>query len=361
LRDELSLDCVSLDLAKVDQSRPIAHVMSEFLEVPTVEVGSVGDFASHPRLADQVVVLDGLDKRALRRWGLFLRHLLLEDPGDTIVGPIIVVLVPVGLTHEEAAELCGSATVLLYQGTIDRYDTASYVAGIGLRPGDELVSRVGHSTVLEVAAWSRDLLERMMTWQGADQIDPIALLQRTADTMPFPFPNWENGLVDLWDDEPAAHAAAAIKFGLREHVQRRIWAAQANVLLPFTHRILRSLVLRYRDVLDRMVSPSTPYIKRYNDRVLTITDPTKLEFHDFREFTKTLLSSAELELIKIAGWCRNAVAHRDIIPPAKIELFSDHYENSREMLESDIPGWNWPRCGQTMIMAGGPSGAEKTT
>jgi hypothetical protein len=26
-----------------------------------------------------------------------------------------------------------------------------------------------------------------------------------------------------------------------------------------------------------------------------------------------------------------------------------------------VPGWNWPRCGQTMILTVGPSGAGKST
>ena len=26
-----------------------------------------------------------------------------------------------------------------------------------------------------------------------------------------------------------------------------------------------------------------------------------------------------------------------------------------------MPGWNWPRCGQTMILTVGPSGAGKST
>jgi hypothetical protein len=335
--------------------------LGDLLGVPAVEVGSVSDFASHPKLADAVVVVDGVDKRELRRWGLFLRHMLLEDPGETIVGPIIVLLAPTGLTKDGLAELSGSARTLVLQGVIDRYDTAAYAANIGVRIGGELAARVGHATVLEVAAWSKDLLEHMVTWEVADQIDPMALLQRAAGAMSLPFPHWENGLVDLWDDEPAAHAVAAIKFGKREHIRRRIWAAQASVMMPFTHRILRSLVQRYRDVLDRVISPRTPFIKRYHDREVPITDPTKLEFYDFREHTKHLLSPDELELIRIAAWCRNAVAHRDVIPPSTIETFSELYNDNVELLECEIPGWNWPRCGQTMIMTVGPSGAGKTT
>jgi predicted kinase len=44
-----------------------------------------------------------------------------------------------------------------------------------------------------------------------------------------------------------------------------------------------------------------------------------------------------------------------------VSLFSDHYEANREILEGDIPGWNWPRCGQRMTITVGPSAAGKST
>jgi predicted kinase len=361
LREELSLDCVSLDLRALDQSRPLPHVLGGLLGVPAVEMGSVGDFASHRKLADQVVVVSGLDRRELRRWALFLRHLSSEDGGETVVGPILVVLVPTSLTNEESAELRGSARTLVFQGFVDRYDTAGYASLIGARIGGDLPARVGHATVLEVAAWSRPLLEAMVTWDVADQINPMALLERAATEHRPPFPHWENGLVDLWDDEPAAHPVAAIGHGLHDHVRRRIWTAQAGVVLPYTHRVLRSLIQRYRDVLDRAISPRNPFKKTINERVITITDPTKLEFYDLREHTRHLLSASELDLIKTAAWCRNAVAHRDIIPPDTIERLSELYLDNFDLLETDVPGWNWPRCGQTLTMTVGPSGAGKST
>jgi predicted kinase len=176
----------------------------------------------------------------------------------------------------------------------------------------------------------------------------------------YPFPCWENGLVDYWDDEPAAHAVAAIKHGFRDHIRRRLWSAQASILLPFTHRILRSMISRYQHVLSKKVSPQNPLRKRINDREMVVTDFWRLEFYDFKELTKHLLSPQETDLVRIANWTRNQVAHRDLIGPEKISLFSDHYEASRDTLECDIPGWNWPRCGQTMTLTVGPSGAGKS-
>jgi hypothetical protein len=292
---------------------------------------------------------------------LFLRHLASEVAGDTVVGPILVLLIPTSLTHEEIAELRGSARTLVFQGFVDRYDTAGYASLIGASVGCDLPARVGHATVLETAAWSRPLLETMVAWDIHDQINPTAEFERAAMERRPPFPHWENGLVDLWDDEPATHPVAAVGHGLHEHVRRRIWTAQAGVVLPYTHRILRSLIQRYRDVLDGLVSPSRPFKKTYNDWTDTIVDPDELVFYDFREFVRNHLSIAELHLIKTAQWCGNAVAHRDIIPPHTIERLSDLYVDNLDLLETDVPGWNWPRCGQKLTMTVGPSGAGKST
>src|SRR5215216_6331718 len=82
LRADLSLECATLDVAGEDQSQSIPHLLAGFLNVPAVEIGSISDFASHPGLVDQVVVVDGIDRRHLRRWSLFLRQLISGPAGD---------------------------------------------------------------------------------------------------------------------------------------------------------------------------------------------------------------------------------------------------------------------------------------
>jgi predicted kinase len=361
LRIDLSLDCMRLSLGSEDQSQPIAHLLASFLNVSAVEIGSVSEFASHPGLVDQVLIVDGIDRKHLRRWSLFLRQLMAESTGDAVVGPILLLFLPTGLSHDQRSALCGPAAFVSTQGMIDRYDSASYAAGIGARPAQGLTSRVAHAAAIEVAAWSRDLLEKMVGWDAADQIAPIPLLERDATRISYPFPCWENGLVDYWDDEPAAHAAAALRHGYLDHIRRRLWSAQAGILLPFTHRALRSLISRYQHVLEKKVSPARPYERKINDRVITITNIWKLEFYDFKELTKNILTSQETSLLSVAGWARNKVAHFDLIEPDAIAQFSDHYEATIGDVDFDIPGWNWPRCGQSMTLTVGPSGAGKST
>lgn len=360
LRSELSLECATLDVSREDQVNPIPHVLAGAFGISAVEIGSVSEFASHPSLADQVIVVDGIDRAGLRRWGLFLRQLHLSRSEDIVVGPVVIVLLPTGLTRDELAVLRGSARYLSTQGSVGRYDAISYAAQIGTRPSADLVSRVGHATTIEVAAWSRELLETMLAWDAPDQMDPFALLERLASASKHAYPCWENGLVDHWEDEPAAHAVAATKYGMRDHLRRRLWSAQASVLLPFAYRILRSLIRRHKEFLAKKVSPETPYMKKYATREEPVTDYWKLEFYDFQKLTEGLLSPEEAELRRVAHAMRNKVAHPDFVKPDQLSRISDYYEAHRDLVEGDVPGWNWPRCGQTMTLTVGPSGGGKS-
>jgi hypothetical protein len=361
IRSELSLECATLDLSREDQAQPIPHLLAGLLGVPAVEIGSVSEFAAHPGLADQVLIIDGIDRTHLRRWGLFMRQLHLLRPEGMVVGPVVIALLPIGLNRDERVALLGMARSITTQGAVSRYDAISYAAQIGIRPSPDLVSRVGHAAAIDVAAWSRELLETMMVWEASDQIDPFALLEREAEKGRCSFPCWENGLVDYWDDEPAVHAVAAVQYGMRGHLRRRIWSAQAGVLLPFAYRILKSLIARHQDVLANRVSPERPYIKKYGPREVEVTDYWKLEFYDLQQVAEDILSPEERELRRLAQVTRNAVAHPGVIRPDQLARISEFYENHRDLIEGDVPGWNWPRCGQAMIITVGPSGAGKST
>ncbi len=359
LRRELSLSCRRLDFSDASQRESLPHLIAERLDVAAAEIASVDDFADHRDLADTVVVVDGVDRQELRRWGLFLRALNAKS-GGPILGPVLIVWIPIGLTKAARKELCGRANAISTMGSISRYDTIAYLSQLGMRAYPDLRARVGQAVMIDVAAWSRDLLDDMLSWEVDDQIAPFVSLEKLGELNALRYPSFENGLVDLWDDEPTAHAAAAMRHGLKNHVRRRVWAAQAGVLLPFTYRILQSFVHRYRDTLDRNVSPQNPYVKDYNGRQVTVTDPRKLEFYDVSTFIGRLMPAREKELLKITRWARHETAHRNVISPDDIETLSDHYEANRDVLEGDIPGWDWPRCGQELTLTIGPPAAGKS-
>jgi hypothetical protein len=336
---ELALDCIRVDLSTFDQSASIAHLLGEAAGIAASEIAEVSDLTRHAHLADKVILIDGIDRRQATRWGLFLRSLASEKIAGSIIGPVAVMFPPCGLGTAEKTTLYGSAFTCSALGRVDRHDSIAHLARIGIRPTSDLPSRIGHAVIVEVAAWSRPMLENMAQWGVDDQIEPVPLLRRAADGQKFPYPRWENGLVDLWDDEPVVHPVAALTHGLTNHVQRRVWSAQAGVVLPFVDRIRRGVIQRYREILDRHVSPRTPFKRLVNEREIVKTQPEELEFFEIIQLLDNVLSPREKDLIKAARHARDYGAHMKPLTCTLARRLSEHFEANRDNLECDIPDW----------------------
>jgi hypothetical protein len=112
--------------------------------------------------------------------------------------------------------------------------------------------------------------------------------------------------------------------------------------------------------LAKTVSLERPFTKKYGTREVEVTDCWKLEFYDFQQVAEDILSPVERELRRLAQVTRNAVAHPGVIRPNQLARISEYYENHRDLIEGDVPGWNWPRCGQSMTLTVGPSRAGKS-
>lgn len=114
-------------------------------------------------------------------------------------------------------------------------------------------------------------------------------------------------------------------------------------------------------MLDQRVSTERPYVRVVNKREWTLVDPTQLEFLAIGDVLSDVLTKPELNLLHVARLARNCGAHMKPMAPQIVHKLSDHYEANRDVLECVIPGWDWPRAGQTMTLTVGPSGAGKST
>jgi hypothetical protein len=177
---ELALDCIHADFSSMDQTGPIAHLLGEASGIPASEIAEVGDFTRHSDLADKVILVDGIEGRHALRWGLVLRSLSSEKIEGSIVGPIVIVLSPSNLSVEEKRTLRGPVFSCSTWGRVDRHDAIAHLARIGIRPSSDLSSRIGHAVMVDVAAWSRTMLEEMAQWKVDDQIEPLVLLGNLA-------------------------------------------------------------------------------------------------------------------------------------------------------------------------------------
>ena len=99
----------------------------------------------------------------------------------------------------------------------------------------------------------------MAAWDLDDQIDPLVPLSRSARGSVCLILVGKMGSSIFGTMSPLPILSPRC-YGLADHVKRRIWSAQAAVVLPFADRIRRGLIGRHRAVLDRRVSAEHPYV-----------------------------------------------------------------------------------------------------
>jgi hypothetical protein len=214
----------------------------------------------------------------VQSWSYLLRAVYSERrKSPPTAGPYLLILLPTGLKADAEKRLIGQICLRTWRGYISSVDSYGWIAANGIRLGAGIEERLAIATSVEVAAWSRDLLEYMSRLDIEKQISPMGTLEVLAGRQIWPYPCWENGLVDVWDDVAAPHAVAAVSHGIIRDIDHRVWAAQSRVLLPMLDSARRGIIQTYIDEMSRRASVSSPYTKVINDRTFTITDPWNFE------------------------------------------------------------------------------------
>jgi len=361
LADELALETVRFNASRLLPQQSIIHELALSKNIGGATIGTVGDFLDDPDLANVTFVIDEIRPDMATAWGYLLRAIAEERRRQpTTSGPYLIVLLPIGLRRQNANQLTGTLAVRKWQGLVSSIDVNAWVAASGIRVGSGITERLAIATLIEVAAWSKDLLEVGMVWDTEAQLSPLASLRVLAGSRSWPFPSWENGLVDIWDDVPVPHAAAALAHGFNAEVERRIWAAQCRVLLPIFDAARRGLIGKYLDELDKHASPSRPYVKQFRNKVFNYTTPWRFEWYEIGTILSGVMTRDEVGLVDAFGRARNFLAHARAIDAFALHQLSEWWEAVAESLTSPVPGWDWPRAGQCLSMTVGPAASGKS-
>jgi predicted kinase len=141
-------------------------------------------------------------------------------------------------------------------------------------------------------------------------------------------------------------------------VLRRIWRAQVRVVFPFIEQVRSAVTRRFRNEL----LADGPVVKTFNSgKTVTLTDPEQFEFWDIHNRLKRLVPEQGASFLWLCYRIRNNLAHMD---PATVEhliSISRYWEENSHSYLDDCHGWDWPRCGQKLMVLVGPSGAGKST
>ena len=118
------------------------------------------------------------------------------------------------------------------------------------RPSRHRVSRaLRANSVAHISQWDHTLAERLLEADLQSALQPRAILESyarerswTAETAE----NWEVGTVNGPRNRPLVHSALLALQGREPELDRRLWAAQASVLLPLLEERRVELIDRHR-------------------------------------------------------------------------------------------------------------------
>lgn len=357
VEEEIGLRAILLDAASFDPGQSPAHALAAAAGAQPGEIRSTKDFITAPQLADYLFILDAISLEAWDVWSLFLRTFRTERiASDRLAAPRLVIVQPAKLPPGEAAVSLGR-DILQWKKIVTRSDMQLYVETL-LGPGDDLVHRTSVATITETACWDPDLAQLLAGRGISDRLNPTALLSG-ANLQNLGEPCWSNGLVDIWDGGAHVHTLALVGQDGGELLTRRIWRAHVGAIFPAVELVRQTFVRRYFDELQAQM----PIQKQFHQTVRTYNHPLELEINDVAYYLRDQIPIDEKRLLYHFKDLRTAMAHME---PANAQLIVQASTAWNAFAKSatfneEAMAWQWPRCGQRLVLLVGPSGAGKST
>lgn len=359
---DFALSAIRMRAVDFPKDASIVHSLARGHGSSGISIGSIGDFLAYPEFSNLIFVVEDFESHSIGQWSALIRALLYERKRvGHDGGPYLLVLPPPGLSNDDKLRLSANLRRQKLLGIVTSIDTYAWAGKMGLEHSGSLIETIALGTVLEVAAWSRDLLEDAKTWSESDKLVPQDRISEIASSRAWPFPSWENGLVDFWGAAPVPQAAAALAHGYQSEVPRRVWAAQMKSILPCLDIIRRGIIARHQQTLSRLVSKEHPYRKVYGTSVKEFTDPWELEFYELETLLASLLSENDRAGLKALRGARNNLAHGHLLGLTNLRDLDVWWRQLSERFPPVIPGWHWPRTGQKLVLTIGPSLGGKST
>lgn len=348
---------ISVDAGSGLRGRSPVRVLAAAAGLETSGLRLISQFLDQPALADAVFIVHGALTVDWRQWSLFLRALRADrSRTDRAGAPTILFAIPPAIPPDEVRATFGGPP-LRWMGVLSRLDTRLYAERIAGRRDDDLLGRVAMETVVEFAGWDRAMAEALTRLPLEDQLNPVPFLVEHAAALDGQTPCWENGLVDMWDGQPHVSTLALVAKRDEVAINARLWSARVRAVFPFLNTVRLAYVARY----EALLRAALPIVKTYNDRQHVYDDPSRLELYDLKTVLEPSISRDEVLMLDDCLRLRRAMAHADPGDAYRIVRASERWER----LEPDFPaastGWDWPRCGQSMVVMVGPSGAGKST
>ncbi|ANY81307.1 hypothetical protein BB934_26355 [Microvirga ossetica] len=341
--------------------RSIPHGLARAGGIRDTSIHSVPAFADLPGLSAASFLIDGVDRDAWGRWSAFLRSFAAASQRADAsmdaaqrLSPRLIVLLPVDLPRSDVSFLFGKDE-MQWRAYVTPVDTRTYVTRLMRQDGGEsLLDRVAAETVIRLAGWDGEMIRLLAHRDPEELADPIALLSDLPGLDMHP--TWGNGLIDEWDGSPFIHSLACRPAIEHPTLKRRIWLAQSHALTPFVGEVIDFFADRYGAIL----APDLPYAVETRKGIKHIHALRDLEASHLYHLLNERIPKLEATFLKSVAAVRNTVAHHNVVPADHLIKLSEKWDEIRSN-RSEARGWDWPRCGQKLVLMVGPSGAGKST
>ncbi|WP_156358292.1 AAA family ATPase [Sphingobium sp. Leaf26] len=341
--------------AAAHSARSPAHALAAAAGAEPGSIRSTADFVRSRELADMVFIVDAVPAEDWGRWGLFFRSFRAERARlGRITAPSLLVVAPRQIPTAEILSALGRDQ-LTWRHAVSRGDMQLYVESLLGRPSG-LAERTAAATVAEAACWDPAIATHLASLPLEDQIDPRGKLAALGLTLGYP--SWANGLIDMMDGTPHTHTLALL--GEPERLARRIWRAHVSVVFAVVEQIRQAFVRMYFDLL----ASNLPHTKSFQNGVQRhYDDPMQLEVNEVTYFLRDHIAGWEKDLLWNLKTLRMSMAHMEPADPTILISASRAWDRIVANIDdvADVQGWDWPRCGQRLVLLVGPSGAGKTT
>lgn len=226
-------------------------------ETPAGDFRTPQQVVLHERLRNRVFWIDGLAPENWPAWRGFLRsfaHASRNAEATARPPTFLLPLCGAGFDVSDLAE--PSISCREFRDVVDRDDLHVLVLqSRKVRRRRRVIRALMANTVAQVAQWDHVLAGVLLESGPEAALQPRATLKRyaaergwTAETPE----RWEAGTLDGPREQPVVHSALLLVQGRERDLNRRLWAAQAAVLLPLLEERRLELVDRNRHRLDRL-------------------------------------------------------------------------------------------------------------
>ena len=289
---------------------PLEDLCVQFAAGGPAHVRTIQELCKDRSFGGRLVWVDGLSVSNWTVWRAFLVHYAQVSRSMPLAGRTLFFAPLTGASSNDLPASDVALATCEWDGVPDELDLVLF-ANERLREsvGSAVLRTLLTTIVARVASWDFDSAARMLMGDRRNILDPVESLREIAHAKDWTHEtpvSWELGTASKTG---VAHPARAALDDPPREIERRIWSAQASVLLPWFETLRHQIIeANSRDVQRQMHQAGIKH-----------DDPYDLELGDLASiFGRRGAGGRIRERLRKLQAARNALAHLQPLAPDRV-------------------------------------------